>query len=108
MDATMARLYREFSVWMRVDDKKASRFRCLEDLHSRLFCVQSADFYSLPITPEHLAQLDRQFVELLIEIDPLERCDWYGSVEEAICGHVKEFDALVHEVVAREKQAKPR
>jgi hypothetical protein len=99
----MNRLYREFSVWIRVDDKKASRFRCLEDLHSRLFCVQSADFYVLPITREHLAQLDRQFVELLIEIDPVERCDWYGTVEEAIGKHVKEFDTMGQRIVAKEK-----
>ena len=104
----MNRLYREFSVWTRVDDKKASRFRCLEDLHSRLFCVQSADFYWLPITPEHLAQLDRQFVELLIEIDPVERCDWYGSVEEAIGKHVNEFDTMGQHIVAKEKDPRFR
>jgi len=99
----MSRLYREVSIWKRVDDKQACRFRCLEDLQSGLYCVQSTDVYTLPIAPAHLAQLDHQFVELLIEIDPLERCEWYGSAVEAIAEHENEFHSLRQHIAAVER-----
>ena len=101
----MNRLYREFSIWMRVDDRKAVRFRCLEDLQSCLFCVQSADFYTLPINTERHAQFDTQFAELFIEIDPLERCIWYDSVAEAILAHQNEFEPVWQDIVTKEEKS---
>jgi len=98
----MNKLYREVSVWKRRDDRQARRFRCLEDLQSGLYCVQSADVFTLPITSAHLAQLDHQFVELLIEIDPLKRCKWYDSLAEAVAEHEKEFAAMISAVLASE------
>jgi hypothetical protein len=55
------------------------------------FCVQSADFYNLPIQNERLVQLDKQFLELMIEESPIVRSGAFDSVEEAIAHHDSEF-----------------
>jgi hypothetical protein len=87
----MSRMYREISVWKRIGDKRAVRFRCFEELQSHLFCVQSADFYSLPLNADVAAHSDRQFLELFMEEEPAARSGGFATVEEAIAAHEKEF-----------------
>ena len=99
----MSRMYREISVWKRNGDRKAVRFRCFEELESHLFCVQSTDFYSLPLTTDAAAQSDRQFLELFMEEEPVERSGGFATVEEAIAAHEKEFGPIAEAVTRGER-----
>ena len=98
----MVGMYHELSVWKRIDGRRAVRFRCIEDLGTGRFCVQSADFYSLPVTPGVASDFDRQFIEVLVENDPAERNGWFPSAGEAITAHEEEFGPMVEAIVARE------
>lgn len=89
---TENRLYKEISVWKRVDEKTLLRYRCLQVLTDEKYCVQSADFYSLPLNETQLSYLSNQFIELLIEEEPESRAEkLYDSLQEAISAHDKDF-----------------
>lgn len=87
----MDTLLRELFVWKRLGAGEAVRYVCFEDLSTGRFCVQSADFYRLPVKPELLRQLELQAVELFLEQSPLDRCEWHASVEAAIEAHDRHF-----------------
>jgi hypothetical protein len=86
------RYYREVSVWKRLNDTSAVRYRCFEDLERRLFTVQSADRYHLPINDEMFRQHARQAIELQLEEDPFDRAGVFGSLIEAIEHHERMFE----------------
>ena len=62
-------------------------YRCLRDDSTGRYAVQSADFFPLPVDDARLRSSDRQFVELLIEQLPFDRCEWHASIEAAIAAH---------------------
>ncbi len=68
------------------------RYRCFKILTPERYCVQSADFYRLPIRPEQVANLDKQFLELVVEQAPNVRTQTYPSLEQAIAAHDEEFE----------------
>jgi len=87
-------LYKEISVWKRVDEKTVLRYRCFQVLPDEKYCVQSADYYSLPLDKTQTNYLSEQFVELLIEERPEIRAEkLYGSLQEAIFAHDKSFQS---------------
>ena len=53
----MSKMYRELSVWKRIDDTRVVRFRCFEEMETHLFCVQNADFYTMPLKADVIAKL---------------------------------------------------
>jgi hypothetical protein len=85
------KLYRSVAIWRRLSGEEGVRYSCFEDLRSGKFCVQSADFFHLPVNVEMVNRADKQFVELFLEIDPEERCTWYDTLRDAITAHEKEF-----------------
>src|SRR5262245_5070077 len=91
-------MYQELSIWRRIDAKTAVHFRCFEDIARHLFCVQSADFYTLPVTLNARLEFDRQFVELFIEVEPIERSRWFTTVDQAIAAHEGEFCSMGRDV----------
>jgi hypothetical protein len=84
-------MYRAIDVWKKIDGGLI-RYRCFEILESGKYCVQSADFYYLPIEREQLKQHEQQFFELLIASPPDEREGTFDSLEEAIRDHDQEFE----------------
>jgi hypothetical protein len=86
-----AAMYKSIDIWKRLDGKTLVRYRCFEILASNRFCVQSSDYYHLPLDVSQLAQSDRQFLELLIEEAPEARAETYLTLEEAIRMHDLEF-----------------
>ena len=68
------------------------RYRCLRNLGTGLFHVQSADTYRMPIDPAILRQHESQFLELLIEEAPSARSTGYSSLEQAIAAHDRDFE----------------
>ena len=91
---TENRLYREISVWKRVDEKTLLRYRCFHILPDEKYCVQSADFYSLPLDEAQTNYLSKQFVELLIEEEPESRAEkLYDSLQEAVSAHDIDFQS---------------
>ena len=90
-EKTMMNLYRTIDVWKRVDQTTAIRYRCFESLQSKRYCVQSADFYRLPLDTKQLANLDSQFMQLFLEQAPSNRTTEHQTLEEAIAAHDKDF-----------------
>jgi hypothetical protein len=88
-------LYQELTMWKRIAETTAVRYRCLMNSANKKISVQSADFYRLPLTQEQVLQFQTQFVELFCECDPGERSDSFDSLEEAIAAHERSFDPSV-------------
>ena len=83
--------------------KELSTSDALRTLPRIFFCVQSADFYGLPVTVNARVEFDRQFVELFIEVEPMGRSRWFATVDEAIAAHEEEFFSMGREIAEQEK-----
>jgi hypothetical protein len=84
-------LYQELTVWKRIDQGTAVRYRCLRSCATKKYSVQSADFYRLPLDQRQMLAFQTQFIELFCETDPAERSGDFDSVEDAIAAHEREF-----------------
>jgi hypothetical protein len=84
-------LYEAINVWKRISDTESVCYRCFKNIVTHRYCVQSADFYTLPLDPKQLASLELQHLELLMEQDPIERAGSFDSLVEAIKAHEAEF-----------------
>jgi hypothetical protein len=91
-DGGMIETYRSFDIWKRRDARTLVRYRCFEDCSIGRFCVQSADFYRPPVTNDQIQNLEKQFIELLMEQSPFDRSGSCGSIEEAISEFDKTFE----------------
>ena len=85
--------FKSFDVWKRLGKQRAVRYRCFEILPGHKYCVQSADFYDLPLDENKVRNLEKQFIELFMEELPSRRSRFFDSVEEAILSHKREFMA---------------
>ena len=88
-------LYKEVSVWRRLGPSRSVRYVCFEQLGKSLYCVQSADFYTVPISPNMVQEDAARFLELLTEEPPATRCAWFSTLEAAISEHDREFGAPI-------------
>ncbi len=86
--------YLPIEVWSRLGDQRLVRYRCFQIQPDGSFCVQSADFFTRPAEPDRLKESDLQFLDLFLEQAPDERSEVFGSLEEAIEHHEKEFASL--------------
>jgi hypothetical protein len=82
-------LYIAVDVWERKDDRTVVRYRCFQSLASGKYCVQSADFYH---DGKPSVELDRQFIELFTEHDPVSRSSECDTLEQAIALHNRDFE----------------
>lgn len=85
------RLYIEVNVWKRIEENRLLRYRCFHILPDNKFCVQSADFYNLPLNDKQMRYLSEQFIQLLQEEDPTVRSGLFDSLEEAVASHDRDF-----------------
>ncbi len=84
-------MYQAITIWKRCDGM-AICYRCLQNVESGKFTVQSADEYHLPVSAEWKTKMDLQFVELLIEDAPEARVGRsFDTIAEAIEHHDKTF-----------------
>jgi hypothetical protein len=84
-------IFKSFDIWKEIGKGKMVRYRFFEILPEQKFCIQSADFFSLPIGEKWLKNLEMQFLELLLECPPNERNKMFDTIEEAIKAHDEEF-----------------
>ena len=84
-------MFKAIDIWKRIDDAVAVRYRCFQRLTDGQFCVQSADYYHLPLIEEQVRILDKQFLELFIEESPDQRSSLHPTLEEAIAKYELEF-----------------
>lgn len=84
-------MFKAIDLWKRIDDTVAVRYRCFQRLTDGQFCVQSADYYHLPLNEEQVRILDKQFLELFIEESPDQRSSLHPTLEEAIAEYEIEF-----------------
>jgi hypothetical protein len=80
-------MYKSIDVWKRLGESRVVRYRCFEVLPNCGYCVQSADFYEIPIDTKQCSDHDKQFLELLTEEAPEVRSGLFASLEEAIRHH---------------------
>lgn len=85
-------LYEELTVWKRINEKEAIRYRCLLNIETKKFSVQSADFYRLPLTQKQILEFQVQFVELICECDPGERSGSFDTLAGAVAAHDRDFN----------------
>lgn len=84
-------IYEQVDAWKRISESRVCRYRCFRVWPSGRYCVQSADFYNVPLDHVHAFSLQQQYIELLAEEAPDERAPMYDSLEEAIRAHDAEF-----------------
>ena len=87
----MTNYYLEQKVWKRRDASTAVLYRCLLDIRTNMFAVQSADFFHEPFGHEQLLSSEKQFLELLVQTEPADRCEWFESLDKAISAHERDF-----------------
>ncbi len=75
-------VFESIEVWRRGEDGLV-RYRCLRNLLTGTYSVQSSDLFR----PEHRDALDQQFLELLAEDDPEIRSGGFPTLLEAIEAH---------------------
>jgi hypothetical protein len=88
----MSGMYKAIDIWKRIDEDQGVRYRCFQRLNDGFYCVQSADFYSLPLDEDQIRYLDKKFLEFLIEEDPDQRVEMHETLEKAILIHEKDFE----------------
>jgi hypothetical protein len=87
----MESFYRQIDVWAQVDAESVVCYRCFEVLPLGKFCVQSKDYFYIPLTEKQLLHSAKQFAELFAEIRPDKRSKLYATIEEAVAAHNKIF-----------------
>jgi hypothetical protein len=55
------------------------------------YAVLKADFFRSSSRVSDFDDFDKQFIDLMIEQSPAERCSWFDSVLEAVGAHDKCF-----------------
>lgn len=85
-------MYRQINVWRRIDPGTAACYRCFESILDGSYCVQSVDYFRLPLDDAQQKHLRAQLVELFVEQDPLERSGGFPTLAEAIAAHDRDFD----------------
>jgi len=81
-------LYKTIDVWERKNTRTVVRYRCFESLETGRYCVQCADFYH---HGKPSPSVDGQFIELLTELDPVQRSGEHDTLAAAITAHKREF-----------------
>lgn len=87
----MRKTYRQIDVWVRLEDQRVAVYRCFEVLPDHTYCVQSKDFFSVPVDLEAVRESEKRFFELLAEEAPEVRAGASNTLEEAIVKHDQEF-----------------
>ena len=89
-----AQLFKEISVWRRLDDNTLLRYRCLQLLPDGGYCVKSSHFYHYPLklNDEQIKQAEFYFLDGMFQDGLPEMAkDMCNSLEEAIAKHDKDF-----------------
>ena len=84
-------MFKAIDIWKRIGDTAAIRYRCFQRLTDQQFCVQSVDYYYLPLNEKQIKTLDQQFLELFLEESPDQRSTFHSTVEEAIAQYDQDF-----------------
>ncbi len=84
-------MFKAIDIWKQLDLSTAIRYRCFERLSDGRFCVQSADYYTLPLREVQVKMLDQQFLELFLEVSPDQRSPLCTTLTEAIAMFDRDF-----------------
>lgn len=93
MTTSTMELYKRIDVWVRIEVDQVAVYRCFEALSAGGYCVQSKDFFHLPLEKEDILMMEENFLDLLVEEDPAERSGIFPTLEEAIAQHEREFSS---------------
>jgi len=78
-------IYKSFSIWDRSEDG-LYRYRMLENLDTGKYIAQMRDFFGKKpsISQDWLTNLEKYFVELLVERSPEDRSGAFDTIQQAI------------------------
>lgn len=82
----------KIDVFRRIDDKNIVMYSCMQDLSNKKFSVQSADYFNDDDLSKRIDLFKHQFIELMLEENPVVRCLWHDSLQDAIDAFVVSFD----------------
>jgi hypothetical protein len=83
--------FRDFDIWKRISDNCVDRYRCFEILPNQGFCVQSRDRYCEYDFKKNQDFLERNFLELISDLSPLDRSSISSTIEGAIIAFEQSF-----------------
>ena len=83
--------YEKVEVWRRRENHLI-RYVCLKSLGMNKYAVLKADFFRSSSNAQDHDAFDKQFIDLMIEQSPVERCNWFDSPLEAMTAHDKYFE----------------
>jgi hypothetical protein len=86
-DSNHLDLYEAIDVWRKLSPTEFVCYRCFRNILTNRYVVQSADFFTLPLDTKQMANLSKQYLELLTEQAPDERSESFDSLIEAIKAH---------------------
>lgn len=85
--AVISQLFVEIIVWRRAESGKATRYTCLQRLDTLQYGVQSSEaFDSMDAHGESDVRL-ATFLDLFIDVSPIDRCEWFDTIESAVNAH---------------------
>lgn len=84
-------MFNAINIWKRIGCNRVACYRCFQIVDTGRYCVQSCDFYDVPLRAEEATRLTAQFIELLAESAPDLRSGSFESIAEAIANHDREF-----------------
>ena len=78
-------LLREISIWRRSETGGAIRYTCFQRLDTMQYGIQSSEKYA-SAKSAHGDSDDRiaMFLDLFIDVSPIERCEWFDTLELAV------------------------
>jgi hypothetical protein len=91
-------MYERIDIWKRVGPGLAIRFQCLRRVSDGMFGVQNADYLRSGSRGVDAQASEARFIELLLDDDPTNRCDWFSSLSETISVHEREFGDVPRDV----------
>jgi hypothetical protein len=51
-------MFKAIDIWKKLDDTAAIRYRCFERIADGQFCVQSADYFHLPLRQDQVKAME--------------------------------------------------
>jgi len=80
-------LFLEMVVWRKTESKMAIRYNCLQRLDSLQYGVHTADVFASMDAAGNADGGLALFLDLFLDVSPVERCQWFDTLDQAIQAH---------------------
>ncbi len=92
MDAKISTpLYKQILVYRRSNDS-VYVYVCMEMLRAKKYCVHQLEIIDETRLHDAMKEINFNLFDTLLYESPVDRCDWFDSLEIAIANHDKQFE----------------